>query len=623
MSQSIGLLLFVFIGWAFLSRTAGEETTVWKFNATESTNDIITQFPTQEGHSPSQQLNRCEEIKRVYYREWNTPTTTKYLTNYLTKLKRENCSEFVKQCSVQTFAFNDFTKLVYKRWCNFTEFQDMCTPDVKEATQCISNCSLNWSQLVDKLGRMKLTEEIILRPCIQVAMYGAVAQNHSEHKNTYHELHLITVPFCGIVWCGFDNRNIQEHHISHWTCMPQICRTNVIIIYVFCGILSFFIVIANASVLGVTLLNKNLRHSQGIYKMSLAIADLLVGLIVLPTFPKSMSNHFQYDQVQGTGVWVASGVNNTWTDTYQPQATSSFTWPYLRAIGFFSTVSFMASVYSLLMASFDRLSVVRLHLKYSKEDAKRFAVRACVVLWLVSAFFGSLPYYVSTLNYTLIASVFIASSGSSAMYLYIITFALPLVTLWGTSIATLWITRKHSRVARNMFAQGTNKAGKHTNTETRLARTLGIMVMVFTLSLVPILISLLLPFFMKDVYVMYPEQFNQSTFSALNSFEFVAVLILVCNSMWNFFIYSGRNADFRTATKDMYMQLWEKLGLKKLTGACFQTCRRNTDDENTRENRVLSISDSKFWTTITTIQRTARKKQSTNGNSDGPDENAV
>lgn len=341
---------------------------------------------------------------------------------------------------------------------------------------------------------------------------------------------------------------------------------------VVCGLLAVIVTLVNLTVVMAYIFNPNLLHSQGVYKVSLAVADILTGLIIFPSFISNLSRISQGTVSLGAPLNVTGyeQINDTITNetsVVQILPTAGhfedyFNQSYLDAIGFFTIVSLTSSVYCLTIAGFDRLTAVYRPLSYRKDKAKKLAKWLCGVIWSLAIFFGILPTFVPSLKYGLVGSVLVSSGGQGALILYVIAFLVPLILMWIVNAVTYHSTRKHARVRRHITIDTKKKTD---SIEVRLARTLSIMVGVFTLSLLPAAVVILASLFTPAVYLSNPSGFNLENVVVYNTFEFATIIILVCNSLWNFFIYNARNFEFRKAVRIMYQKVSEKTGLS----ACF------------------------------------------------------
>jgi len=342
------------------------------------------------------------------------------------------------------------------------------------------------------------------------------------------------------------------------------------------GILSIAVIISNITVLYVLLTSKKLRNSQAIYKMSLAVADLLVGVVVIPSFIATvclvtMSRYhstssasvegYRLDQVLETGYHAKSVVVNA--TVYSTFSLRRFPDAYIVTVGFFTSLSFVVSVYTLLLASIDRLYAISLPLKFRQGNPTAIAACAVLALWVIGVVIGILPQAVPRIGYGLVASVLVSFTGSEAVYAYIVTFGFPLVFVWITTLATHCASKHHSRV-RKRLAHASN-LNRFRRIDSRMAATLGLIVAAFSISIVPAALVLVLPLFITNIYFSKPNSLDPSATTAYNSAEFSSLIILAANSLWNCFIYGLRNQEFRLAAKLGYSRLFQSIGLTQLS----------------------------------------------------------
>jgi len=327
-----------------------------------------------------------------------------------------------------------------------------------------------------------------------------------------------------------------------------------------CCLLAVATTICNLIVLIVFGTNRNQINSSTVYKMSIALADFLVGIFVFPTFVVTMVTTLMERRVLGeqrnTTITIPANnrdelMNVSLGEIREPTGglfCDRVSQSYLNAVGFFITLTFSVSLYGLAAASIDRFIAVYRPLKYHHYAPASRTRKVVVVTWILSILFSTLPFYVDSLRYRLITSIFVSSGGGGALLIYFFAFALPLLTMWIVSLATYCAFRMHNHKNAAL------KSADHKKTcalEMRLARTLGIMVGVFTLCLLPVAIALTLPFFLPGVSNFDPENLNPQKSSAILILEVIVIIVLTTNSLWNFFIYNGRDKRFRESMKEL------------------------------------------------------------------------
>ena len=166
------------------------------------------------------ELKCCGTVVHDYYYSKRKPHNG-YLSTFLESLQTWNCPQFQQECERQTFNYTDFTSLMYLRFCNRSQLEAQCYDDIQSIVMKQNNrnqtTTSKFNQLVSRLNLIALSEENLLNPCVQVAMYDSDSQS----QNQYHEIIEPDVPFCSFVWCGFNENVFNRKHVAPWTCMPS------------------------------------------------------------------------------------------------------------------------------------------------------------------------------------------------------------------------------------------------------------------------------------------------------------------------------------------------------------------------------------------------------------------
>uniref|UniRef100_H2Y393 G-protein coupled receptors family 1 profile domain-containing protein n=2 Tax=Ciona intestinalis TaxID=7719 RepID=H2Y393_CIOIN len=213
---------------------------------------LISEVSASQSWNTSVETNAtCCEALRVDYRQ-NWLYSYRKLTGYLESLKTWNCEQFQIECSKRYFSVDEFSSSVYLHFCEPEQFENQT-----------SNLSVPTSPY---------NATALPSPIQQIMQY--------ESSQSFVEINSFGVPFCGIVWCGFDVETYQVLKVSIGSCLPTSCRSGTYVIMAVCGILAVVIVLANATVIVVFCRSRKPWSTQTVYKLSMAIADLLVGLFV-------------------------------------------------------------------------------------------------------------------------------------------------------------------------------------------------------------------------------------------------------------------------------------------------------------------------------------------------------
>lgn len=144
----------------------------------------------------------------------------RYLTTYLTMLQEWQCEELQIECENPTYAFNDFTKLVYTKFCNNTKYQMDCKTEIASTLNLYAlhnnyttDDGEDWDKLISDLHSTELTSNQLLNPCIGVALFDKVGIGR------YFEIIYPHLPFCDMIWAGLDVTAATRFQISPWFVM--------------------------------------------------------------------------------------------------------------------------------------------------------------------------------------------------------------------------------------------------------------------------------------------------------------------------------------------------------------------------------------------------------------------
>nr|XP_026694245.1 uncharacterized protein LOC113475036 [Ciona intestinalis] len=521
----------------------------------------------------------CNDTVTVYNRNWSTGRF--FLTTFLHVLAALECPQFQSICERKTFVFDHFSALVYERYCDTKNLESSCTEILNNTISvamphtaavlrqnripvyteqlttfapvtgplATRHHSPSWLRLVKQLGNTNLTLKQSLQPCVQVATYEAETK-----LGNFMEILTFSIPTCGVIWCGFNKRLVDHFAISAWDCMPERCRPAVVFILWLCLLLAVTISALNSTIILVYGMNPRLRNSQAIYKISLAVADLIAGVIILPTAISTLYRQIWTPYQSGSIENVTIVHQNVTFSTYRSdpvyQLEIQFPYSYRYFVGFFTSLSFSVSIYILNIAGFDRMMAVYKPLHYKKEDARILATKASIGVWFVASMFSLLPIFTDKMNYVPGVSFLMHMEGQIGTVIYLTGLLLPVISMWVISIATFCYARKHKFRDRHLSGNRNDKG----SLEVRLARTLVIMVGMFSISLLPIVTIICCQMFLPSIHNTSPRDFNVDDATASNTAEFFGTLVLVCNSLWNFFIYSYRDNRFKKALKVLFIQ---------------------------------------------------------------------
>ena len=166
------------------------------------------------------ELEYCKRIVCDYYYS-KRKSRIGYLSTFLATLQACRCPQFQQECERQTFTYTDFTSLIYLRFCNRSLMEAKCYDDilsiVTKQNSGVQTKATKYSQLVSRLNLLTLSEEDLIKPCVQVTMYDS----DTGRQGQYHEIIEPFVPFCSFVWCGFNENAFTKKDIAPWTCLSS------------------------------------------------------------------------------------------------------------------------------------------------------------------------------------------------------------------------------------------------------------------------------------------------------------------------------------------------------------------------------------------------------------------
>ena len=327
-------------------------------------------------------------------------------------------------------------------------------------------------------------------------------------------------------------------------------------------VLAFAIAMCNATILGVLYFSKE-HDVQSIYRFSLAIADFIMGLIVLPINIGVMYQHFgqkiAFSELQNvTGFTISENSSlpmqsvSVELKELENQIPDKFPSEYASAVGFFNVLSLSVSVYSMVAASVDRFVAISRPLRYNETKAISAAKIAVASIWFTGIAFAVLPVAFPNLGYAFVASNLATLEGKPILVYFSVIFFLPILLMWSSIIATYVAARPSLRKHDKQL---------HTDHEKRLLGTLGVMIIVFTICVLPLTIFLIGGIFLPFTDKTDPENFDPAAATKYLSIVLFLGVLLVSNSLWNCFIYSFRETGFRCATKLLYKRIAHRLKL--------------------------------------------------------------
>ena len=153
----------------------------------------------------------------------------------------------------------------------------------------------------------------------------------------------------------------------------------------------------NALVLIVVYKSKQLRHSQYVYKCSVAISDIVWGSVISFYFIYISvlfyyENNFFFNESESFDLPIESADNSTTVYSYKvdtiqllPKEIDSFTRVY-DVLEYVLPVAFLVSIVTLACAAGDRYAALTFPFRYRRLDSLKFAKIISAAVWILCAF---------------------------------------------------------------------------------------------------------------------------------------------------------------------------------------------------------------------------------------------
>lgn len=371
---------------------------------------------------------------------------------------------------------------------------------------------------------------------------------------------------------------------------------------IFIILLAMLIIFGNLTVIGLFLSNPKSRNSQCYYKFSIAVADILIGLIILPSIVNYMLRlsltRLNYQPLKRQH-------NSTFRGgLFFKEHANIFDTASFNFIGFATVALIAVCTSTLLFASVDRHISLSRPTRHCKHKAKARAKIICVTIWISAIVFGIIPILHSEMAYTLDVSTFVTPRARVFRALFILTLVITLIPMQILTFIT------YRACAKRMLIRSKSKSRSKKNvfSEARLAGTLAVMVGVFTVCTLSLIVMSLYYYFNDRVKVTKSNSFNINEYHRFKQFHFIAVVIFLSNSLWNCLIYSVRNEKFRVEAIRMYKCIFKYCKPKKRFSSNKNNtiaCKHHTCNVIIVVNNVSNLTPQ---TPRKSIHRTSRTK---------------
>ncbi|XP_028327167.1 trace amine-associated receptor 7d [Gouania willdenowi] len=314
--------------------------------------------------------------------------------------------------------------------------------------------------------------------------------------------------------------------------------TNKVLMVLFMLLLIVAILVGNLVTLTVVLGTKHFHTPQGYLKASLAVADLAVGIFVVPI---SVYAEVYFMVTDSRPEWI---LYNSQSVSFHP----------CNVIGPIFAGCTLVSITTIFLLTIERSIAVLKPLHKDSVITRKRTTILIIFSWLGSFFLAVFPMVFSNeiaLEYNSCSRMCnyalgnISEFPSQAWNILLLFPAFDFTLLGGTvviNIISLSSIRQHSKRRKHLAQTECQNATKPTFSDIKAAKTIGTLTIAFTVSFTPIAVFVV-------GNVLGKKWCN---------FSYFAFWILASNSCWNVIIYSVRDQKFRVRAHKLLMPFQKK-----------------------------------------------------------------
>ena len=330
--------------------------------------------------------------------------------------------------------------------------------------------------------------------------------------------------------------------------------------YIIIGVVSF---VGNILVISVIRKSKELRHSQYVYKCSIAVSDIIWGTNISFIFLEycflTFSKKFRLIEYSKFELSVSQqDQSNVTVYEYETSSVSVVPMLYLTSNYIHITqifkfmllpISVFVSNFSLAFSAADRFCALNFPFKYKKTNTIRLAKIISVIIWIIGFLFYFLNIYILRTYDKYGGSMLqpcLDCHENKFKYLFAIIIFVPFFVMWVFTVFTLYNLYKNYKKSKTL----NRTVQKAVAAEKQMSIVLILMVFAFTFSLLPTLYNHI------DVY-FFKEKVDYHVYFGTPENTLIYVTFLATNSIWNIIIYNVFNKKFRVASTKLFKDFFK------------------------------------------------------------------
>ena len=383
---------------------------------------------------------------------------------------------FDEECAKPLYSLTAYHKTSYDSVCNPTKYEMYCQVTENKQNKLLStiitslihrhNITMQASNKTEHFGKINIgnttanlnrSKKLI---CQSIESYFDVLYEQVFRNDFVNFTENSFVPFYNVQYtewfftfrvicenaaCGVSAKDYAKLSIRFLDCVSELCQIVTVVVMVFDAALILITVGANFLILIIFFRTSIMNNIPGYFKLSLALADLGVGIIIMPTVI--------YNRYRKT--YTPLPYRN---DTMRLRLHNYFSQSYLQVLIFFGLLFVFVSLYTLCVASVDRYLAITRPFKYEKRKyfTKKSTAVILLLVWLVGAAWAVVPLFIDS-PYGSLGDDLVVAKGYSFLLLYGLFLGIPLIVVWVFNIALL------SNV-RSQYQKRATSNGKRINT---------------------------------------------------------------------------------------------------------------------------------------------------------------
>lgn len=305
----------------------------------------------------------------------------------------------------------------------------------------------------------------------------------------------------------------------------------MILITLFFSVLFILSIAFNSVVFYVIIRSKPLHTSQFVYMASIALSNTLTTLVVHPSVLVHM--------------WLLAGQNfeNGHVVSYGERLSQG----YIETLGVGTMLPICVSIYTLIVATGDRLYAIMWPLKYHRRNSLGRTHKICMSIWLSALFVAVFPVLTKPrVRYDLQTLVWVTIDGRHSNVIYVVVLCVPMLLLWVMSLITYnkagagWSVTEGATTRKRQSI-------RNANLQKCMTKTLVNVVGSWTASILPLACLLVVGLIDPDVNLNSRRKLRSRGLTPLFVVEWFAFMSFTLHTLWCFVVLNKENKQFRRA----------------------------------------------------------------------------